>query len=85
MVVLVKKVNVSGLSDMFSTIYPWFTSNEVALQKKAFRILEEIMKRMTDEAVSYFFVSYADEINNIIDQVDRLNIMIAIKFMIMFI
>ncbi|CAG9529542.1 unnamed protein product [Cercopithifilaria johnstoni] len=68
MAVLVKKANVSGLSNVFSTIHPWFTSSEVALQKKAFRILEEIMKRMNDEAVANFFSSCADEINNVLDQ-----------------
>uniref|UniRef100_A0A1I8ELE2 NUC173 domain-containing protein n=1 Tax=Wuchereria bancrofti TaxID=6293 RepID=A0A1I8ELE2_WUCBA len=50
MAALVKKASVSGLSSMFSSIQPWFICSEIALQKKAFRILEEIIKRMNDEA-----------------------------------
>uniref|UniRef100_A0A0R3S397 NUC173 domain-containing protein n=1 Tax=Elaeophora elaphi TaxID=1147741 RepID=A0A0R3S397_9BILA len=68
MAILVKKASVSGLSSVFSTIHPWFVSSEIALQKKAFRILEEIMKRMSDEALADFFVSCTDEINNVLDQ-----------------
>ncbi|VDP14885.1 unnamed protein product, partial [Onchocerca flexuosa] len=68
MAALVKKASMSGLSKIFSVIHPWFISSEVALQKKAFRILEEIMKRMNDEAVVDFFSSSADEINNVLDQ-----------------
>lgn len=74
MAALVKNASVSELSSIFSAIHPWFISSEVALQKKAFRILEEIMKRMSDEAVADFFTSSADEINNVLDQVDRLNV-----------
>uniref|UniRef100_A0AAF5PXG5 Ribosomal RNA-processing protein 12-like conserved domain-containing protein n=1 Tax=Wuchereria bancrofti TaxID=6293 RepID=A0AAF5PXG5_WUCBA len=68
MAALVKKASVSGLSSMFSSIQPWFICSEIALQKKAFRILEEIIKRMNDEAVKDFFASSADEINNVLDQ-----------------
>uniref|UniRef100_A0A8R1XKN1 NUC173 domain-containing protein n=1 Tax=Onchocerca volvulus TaxID=6282 RepID=A0A8R1XKN1_ONCVO len=68
MAALVKKASISGLNSIFSVIHPWFISSEVALQKKAFRILEEIMKRMNDEAVADFFSSSVDEINNVLDQ-----------------
>ncbi|EJD75315.1 hypothetical protein LOAG_17519 [Loa loa] len=68
MAALVKKASVSGLDSIFSTVHPWFINSEVALQKKAFRILEEIMKRINDEAVADFFASSADEINNVLDQ-----------------
>lgn len=68
MAALVKKASVSGLSSMFPSIQPWFICSEVALQKKAFRILEEIMKRMNDEAVKDFFACSTDEINNVLDQ-----------------
>ncbi|KAL3994575.1 NUC173 domain family protein [Acanthocheilonema viteae] len=68
MAVLVKKANVSGLNNIFSTVHAWFTSSEIVLQKKAFRILEEIMKRINDEAVTNFFALCADEINNVLDQ-----------------
>uniref|UniRef100_A0A915PH65 Ribosomal RNA-processing protein 12-like conserved domain-containing protein n=1 Tax=Setaria digitata TaxID=48799 RepID=A0A915PH65_9BILA len=68
MAALAKKGSVSGLNNIFSVIHPLFTTSEVVLQKKAFRILEEIMKRSDDGAVTDFFTSNADEINNIFDQ-----------------
>lgn len=77
--VLVKKGNASRLSSIFSTIYPWFTSNKVALQKKAFCILKEIMKRISDEAVADFFASCA-EISNVLDQVDFSYVIIVVRF-----
>ncbi|KAM3719163.1 RRP12-like protein [Dirofilaria immitis] len=73
MATLVKKASVSGLNNVFSVIHPWFISSEIALQKKAFRILEEIMKRINDEAVEDFFASNIDEISNVLDQdLDRI-------------
>lgn len=69
MAALVRGASITGLSSIFSTIHPWFTTTEAALQKKAFRILEEIFKRLTDKTVAEFFLSYVDEINNILDQV----------------
>ncbi|MCP9261924.1 hypothetical protein DINM_005233 [Dirofilaria immitis] len=80
MATLVKKASVSGLNNVFSVIHPWFISSEIALQKKAFRILEEIMKRINDEAVEDFFASNIDEISNVLDQVDRINVLMIRNF-----
>lgn len=69
---LVKKSGVSGLSSIFSIIHSWFLTGEETLQKKAFRILEEITKRMSDKSVEDFFASSADEISNVLDQVGNM-------------
>ncbi|VDM97096.1 unnamed protein product [Thelazia callipaeda] len=68
MAALVKKANTSGLNSMFSVIHPWFLTNETALQKKAFRIMEQIMKRSADKNAAEFFSLNDDEISHILDQ-----------------
>ncbi|VDN30397.1 unnamed protein product [Gongylonema pulchrum] len=65
---LVSSASVSGLNTIFSIVHPWFLSTEMAFQKKAFRIFNEIFKRLNDKSVTEFFTSYGDEISNILEQ-----------------
>lgn len=58
---------------IFSVIRKWFTTDQAALQKKAFRILEHIYKRYTNSEFASFFSSYEDELSNILMQVTRIS------------
>lgn len=66
---LVRSANVATVHCIFTAVHCWFKSEEQQLQKKAFRILEEIFKRYDDPALKEFFAEFEEEIDNIIEQV----------------
>ncbi|VDK46717.1 unnamed protein product [Anisakis simplex] len=65
---LAKRANAEGLSKIFDAVHEWFFTEEASLQKKAFRNLEEIMKRNGEPDVQEFFIAYGDEISNILNE-----------------
>lgn len=65
---LVKSAGLETLRRIFTAIYDWFATKEQQLQKKAFRILEEIFKRFGDASIKEFFSDFDDEIANIMMQ-----------------
>lgn len=67
--VLVKKAGFSGVYTIFLMVQPWFIGSDGMLQKKAFRVLEEIYKRRTEDSLSEFFEICADELKKIMEQV----------------
>ncbi|VDM47154.1 unnamed protein product [Toxocara canis] len=71
---LAKRADADGLGKIFDAVHEWFFTEEASLQKKAFRNLEEIMKRSSDLDVQSFFISYADEISNVLTE-DKLQCM----------
>uniref|UniRef100_A0A914WPA7 Ribosomal RNA-processing protein 12-like conserved domain-containing protein n=1 Tax=Plectus sambesii TaxID=2011161 RepID=A0A914WPA7_9BILA len=61
---LTKRANGALLTTIFDAVFQWFESPDAALQKKAFRILEEMFRRRGSPDTESFFVSHWDHIQN---------------------
>ncbi|MFH4975150.1 hypothetical protein AB6A40_001859 [Gnathostoma spinigerum] len=65
---LARCADAKTMNHIFTSVHELFKSNNAALQKKAYRILEELLKRYSDAEGASFFAENIVEVDNLLDQ-----------------